>query len=143
MKTKSVKMAAVDELMFKILSRKAEIGIIGLGYVGLPLAIAQAEAGFKVTGYEISKEKIKLLNAGKSDIDDIPDKLVKAAVEAGKLRATEKGKLVPVVMCTVRSAVGTVGEGLSAGVTDYVVKPFEMEELLERVEKALEKSRGQ
>lgn len=59
-----------------------------------------------------------------------------------KLRATEKGKLVPVVMCTVRSAVGVVGDGLSAGVTDYVVKPFEMEELLERVEKALEKSRG-
>lgn len=59
-----------------------------------------------------------------------------------KLRLTEKGKTVPVVMCTVRSAVGTVGEGLSAGVTDYVVKPFEMEELLERVEKALKKSRG-
>lgn len=59
-----------------------------------------------------------------------------------KLRTTEKGKLVPVVMCTVRSAVGTVGEGLSAGVTDYVVKPFEMEELLERVDKALKKTRG-
>lgn len=59
-----------------------------------------------------------------------------------RLRATEKGKTVPVVMCTVRSAVGTVGDGLSAGVTDYVVKPFEMEELLERVAKALGKTRG-
>lgn len=59
-----------------------------------------------------------------------------------RIRQTEKGKAVPVVMCTVRSAVGTVGEGLSAGVTDYVVKPFEMEELLERVAKALERASG-
>lgn len=59
-----------------------------------------------------------------------------------RIRQTEKGKAVPVVMCTVRSAVGTVGEGLSAGVTDYVVKPFEMEELLERVAKALERAAG-
>lgn len=59
-----------------------------------------------------------------------------------RLRATEKGQAVPVVMCTVRSTVGTVGESLSAGVTDYVVKPFEMEELLERVAKALEKAAG-
>lgn len=59
-----------------------------------------------------------------------------------RLRATEKGAKVPVVMCTVRSAVGTVGEGLAAGVTDYVVKPFEMDELLERVAKALERAAG-
>lgn len=59
-----------------------------------------------------------------------------------RIRQTETGKTVPVVMCTVRSAVGTVGEGLSAGVTDYVVKPFEMEELLERVAKALERAAG-
>ncbi len=94
MKTKSVKMASADELIFKIMNRKAEIGIIGLGYVGLPLAMALAEAGFKVTGYDISKEKIKLLNAGKSDIDDIPDKQVKAAVESGKFRATDEPKTI-------------------------------------------------
>lgn len=94
MKTKSVKMASADELIFKIMNRKAEIGIIGLGYVGLPLAMALAEAGFKVTGYDISKDKIKLLNAGKSDIDDIPDKQVKAAVESGKFRATDDPKSI-------------------------------------------------
>lgn len=59
-----------------------------------------------------------------------------------RMRATPEGRHVPVVMCTVRSAVGTVGEGLEAGVDDYVIKPFEMEELLERVAKALEKARG-
>ena len=94
MKTKSVKMASADELIFKIMNRKAEIGIIGLGYVGLPLAMALSEAGFKVTGYDISKEKIKLLNAGKSDIDDIPDKQVKSAVESGNFRATDEPKSI-------------------------------------------------
>ena len=92
MKTKSVKMAAADELIFKIMNRRAEIGIIGLGYVGLPLAMALSEAGFRVTGYDISKEKIKLLSAGRSDIDDIPDKQVKAAVESQKFRATDDPK---------------------------------------------------
>jgi UDP-N-acetyl-D-glucosamine dehydrogenase len=94
MKTKSVKMATADELMFKIMNRKAEIGIIGLGYVGLPLAMALAEAGFKVMGYDISKDKVKLLNSGKSDIDDIPDKQVKAAVESGNFKATEDPKSI-------------------------------------------------
>jgi UDP-N-acetyl-D-glucosamine dehydrogenase len=87
-------MTAADELLHKILSRKAEIGIIGLGYVGLPLAMALAEAGFKTTGYDISKDKIKLLNAGKSDIDDIPDKQVKSAVESGNFHATDDPKSI-------------------------------------------------
>ncbi|MBI5265685.1 MAG: nucleotide sugar dehydrogenase [candidate division Zixibacteria bacterium] len=92
MKTKSAKTGTADELMFRILNRRAEIGIIGLGYVGLPLAMAMAEAGFSTTGYDISKEKLKTLNAGKSDIDDIPHKQVKAAVDAGKFRATDDPK---------------------------------------------------
>jgi UDP-N-acetyl-D-glucosamine dehydrogenase len=92
MKTKSVKMATADELVFKILNRRAQVGIIGLGYVGLPLAMALAEAGFQTTGYDISRDKVKLLNSGRSDIDDIPDKQVKAAVESGKFRATDDPK---------------------------------------------------
>ena len=59
-----------------------------------------------------------------------------------RLRARETGKTVPVLMCTVRSALPIVGEGLASGVTDYVLKPFEMEELLERVASALKKAGG-
>ncbi len=92
MKTKSAKLATVDELMHRILNRRAEIGIIGLGYVGLPLAMAMAEAGFPTTGYDISKDKLKTLNSGKSDIDDIPHKQVKAAIDSGKFRATDDPK---------------------------------------------------
>ena len=54
-----------------------------------------------------------------------------------RLRATPAGKKVPVLMCTVRSALDRVSAGLEAGATDYVLKPFEMEELLSRVESAL------
>lgn len=66
-----------DQLIEKIKNRKAHAAVIGLGYVGLPLAMALIEAGFKVTGYDISRAKVKMLNSGKSDIDDIPDSVVK------------------------------------------------------------------
>ena len=57
-----------------------------------------------------------------------------------RLRATPRGAKVPILMCTVRSAVATVEAGFEAGVTGYVLKPFEMEELLEKVAAALEAS---
>ena len=58
-----------------------------------------------------------------------------------RLRATERGKSVPILMCTVRSALSTVAAGFEAGATGYVLKPFEMEELLESVADALKKAR--
>ncbi len=59
-----------------------------------------------------------------------------------RLRTLPGGAKVPVLMCTVRSAVVTIQDGLDAGVTDYVLKPFEMDDLLERVADALKKARG-
>lgn len=76
-----------DELLGKIKSKKARVGIIGLGYVGLPLAIECGRAGFEVLGFDISENKVKLINAGKSDIDDVPDSAVKDLVDKGKLKA--------------------------------------------------------
>ena len=55
-----------------------------------------------------------------------------------RLRATPLGAKVPVLLCTVRSALTTVAAGLEAGATGYILKPFEMEELLEKVASALE-----
>jgi len=54
-----------------------------------------------------------------------------------RLRATEAGRKVPILMCTVRSTLDRVSAGLDAGANDYVLKPFEMEELLTRVQNAL------
>ncbi len=69
-------------------------GVVGLGYVGLPLSIELANAGFTVTGFDISPQKVKLLNSGKSDIDDISDDIVRKAVESGLFKATADWKLI-------------------------------------------------
>ncbi len=82
------------ELTRKIKDKTAQIGIIGLGYVGLPLAVEFAEAGFDVIGFDISEKKVKLINAGKSDIDDVPNSAVKKLVDAKKLKATSNSKLI-------------------------------------------------
>jgi UDP-N-acetyl-D-glucosamine dehydrogenase len=72
----------------KIRSRRARVGIVGLGYVGLPLAVEFAKAGFSVTGIDISEEKARRVNAGDSYIGDIPSATLAPLVESGKLRAT-------------------------------------------------------
>ena len=88
----SKKPAALAELINKIKDRSAHVGVIGLGYVGLPLSVELARVGFKVTGFDISKSKNKLLNSGKSDIDDVPDKDVKEMVDSGYFHATDDQK---------------------------------------------------
>ena len=72
----------------KIRSRRARVGIVGLGYVGLPLAVEFAKAGFSVTGIDISEEKTRRVNAGDSYVGDIPSSTLAPLVESGKLRAT-------------------------------------------------------
>ena len=62
---------------------------MGLGYVGLPLAIEMAKEGFQVTGMDLSKEKVDSINAGISYIPDLPNETVSSFVSGGKLRATQ------------------------------------------------------
>src|SRR5260370_15016250 len=72
----------------KIRTRRARVGIVGLGYVGLPLAVEFAKAGFTVTGIDISEEKTRSVNAGESYVGDIPTAMLAPVVKAGKLHAT-------------------------------------------------------
>jgi UDP-N-acetyl-D-glucosamine dehydrogenase len=76
------------ELRQKIESHQALVGVVGLGYVGLPLAVEFAQVGFTVIGIDIDKTKVDLLNRGESYIQDVPTSVLKPLVEAGKLRAT-------------------------------------------------------
>ncbi len=75
-------------LVEKFKNRTANIAILGMGYVGLPLAVVFAEAGFHVTGVDPVQEKVDALNRGESYIIDIPGEQVKALVERGLLKAT-------------------------------------------------------
>ena len=74
---------AVAQLLGRIQARTAKIGIIGLGYVGLPLALLFNEAGFPVTGFDIDPEKVKALNNGRSYIYRIPQTEIAAAAAKG------------------------------------------------------------
>jgi UDP-N-acetyl-D-glucosamine dehydrogenase len=76
------------DLLQRIKSGNARIGIIGLGYVGLPLAVEFAKAGFNVTGFDVDPSKIESLNAGRSYIPDVPSEELAAVVRAGKFVAT-------------------------------------------------------
>jgi UDP-N-acetyl-D-glucosamine dehydrogenase len=80
--------ATAEMLASRIRSRTARVGIVGLGYVGLPLAVEFARAGFSVTGIDVSADKAKKVNSGDSYIGDIPTATLAPLVEAGKLRAT-------------------------------------------------------
>ena len=75
-------------LVDRIRTRQASIGIIGLGYVGLPLAVEFARAGFSVTGFDVDESKNTRINTGRSYIPDVPDADLRAVVKAGRLRAT-------------------------------------------------------
>ena len=77
-----------DTLASKISARTARVGIVGLGYVGLPLAVEFAKAGFTVTGIDLVESKVARINAGDSYVQDISQKDVASLVEAGKLTAT-------------------------------------------------------
>jgi len=69
--------------------RRAKVGIIGLGYVGLPLACLFAEKGFPTTGFDIDTSKVKALNAGRSYIKHIPNRRIAAVRAGGKFEATD------------------------------------------------------
>ena len=79
---------AKSPLIKAIESRQAKIGIVGIGYVGLPLAIEFARAGFAVTGFDTAQEKVDGVNRGESHVGDVPDDVMKPHVDAGRLVAT-------------------------------------------------------
>jgi len=78
----------------KIRDRKARVAVIGLGYVGLPLAVEFAKKGFDVTGLDVDASKIDEINAGRSYILDVKTEDVKACVDAGRLRASSDMSLL-------------------------------------------------
>ena len=81
-------MSHFEDLQQKILSKQAKVGVVGLGYVGLPLAVEFARAGFCVTGIDIDSAKVDSINHGESYVQDVPTAMLAPLVKAGKIRAT-------------------------------------------------------
>jgi UDP-N-acetyl-D-glucosamine dehydrogenase len=114
----------LSTLLDRIASRDAKVGIIGLGYVGLPLAVEFARQGFAVTGFDVDPSKASMINAGKSYIPDVPEADLAAVVRAGKLTATadmrQLGGMDAIDICVPTPLRKTRDPDLS-----YVVKAVE------------------
>ncbi len=108
----------------RIRNRQARIGIIGLGYVGLPLATEFAKAGFEVTGFDVDDSKCSAINAGKSYIPDVPQSELAEVVRAGRLKATtdmsQLGNMDVIDICVPTPLRKTKDPDLS-----YIVKAVE------------------
>ena len=76
------------ELLKKIENKEFVCGVVGLGYVGLPLAVEKAKAGFRTIGFDIQESKVNLVNEGHNYIGDVVDNELKSLVESGRLSAT-------------------------------------------------------
>ena len=91
------------DLTRRIAERSARVGIIGQGYVGLPLAVEFARVGFSVTGFDTSVDRVSMLNAGRSHTPDVPDDALRARIEAGRYEATTDlsglGECDAVIIC--------------------------------------------
>ena len=102
------------------------VGVIGLGYVGLPVALSFAEAGFKVIGVDSSKERVEPLQAGRSYLRDVPDEVLGRLVRTGRFKATTSyrglGKATAIIICVPTpitegspdvSAISAAGNGIA------------------------------
>ena len=84
----------MSDLLARIEDRSAHICVVGLGYVGLPLAVSFAEAGFRVTGLDLDTSKVETIGRGESYIPDISTERVCAQVEAGRIAATTDAAII-------------------------------------------------
>jgi UDP-N-acetyl-D-glucosamine dehydrogenase len=113
-----------ERLLDRIRTQKARIGVIGLGYVGLPLAVEFARRGFDVSGFDVDESKTSQINAGKSYIPDVPEAELSEVVNAGRLRGTSRmgdlGGMDVIDICVPTPLRKTKDPDLS-----YVVKAVE------------------
>ena len=81
-------MGMKENLTKKIENKEIIVGVVGLGYVGLPLAVEKAKAGFKTIGFDVQESKVNMVNEGHNYIGDVVDSDLKELVEKGMLKAT-------------------------------------------------------
>ena len=149
-----------DELLQKIRNKQITVGVVGLGYVGLPLAVEKAKAGYKTIGFDVQDEKVAMVNEGHNYIGDVVDDDLKTIVESGMLKATNDFSFVGdvdfIAICVptplddhqqpdisyVRSSAESIAKYLKKGsivVLESTTYPGTTEELLKPI---LEKGSG-
>ena len=81
-------MNAKTEILTRVANREAVLGVIGLGYVGLPLSVSFAQAGIRVVGIDVDERKVSMLNASQSYVEDVPDSVLVPLIQDGHFRAS-------------------------------------------------------
>ena len=79
----------VEQLLLKIQQHEAKVGVVGLGYVGLPVAVAFAEAGFETLGFEVQRSVVDSVMGGRSHVTDVTSERLEPLVRDGRLAATQ------------------------------------------------------
>ncbi len=79
---------SMNSIKKKLMDKTATLGVVGLGYVGLPLAVEKAKAGFKTIGFDVQESKVEMVNAGKNYIGDVVNEDLEEIVKSGLLSAT-------------------------------------------------------
>lgn len=79
---------SMNSIKKKLIDKTATLGVVGLGYVGLPLAVEKAKAGFKTIGFDVQESKVEMVNAGKNYIGDVVNEDLEEIVKSGLLSAT-------------------------------------------------------
>jgi UDP-N-acetyl-D-glucosamine dehydrogenase len=113
-----------EKLRQKIETRQALAGVVGLGYVGLPLAVELAHAGFNVGGIDVLASKVDAINRGESYVQDVPTEVLKPLVKAGKIRATTDFAVVS-QLDTINIAVPTPLRKTKDPDMSYIVRSCE------------------
>jgi UDP-N-acetyl-D-glucosamine dehydrogenase len=116
--------ASTADFVRRIETRQATIGIVGLGYVGLPLAIAYADGGFNTVGFDIDVEKTKHINSGQSYIKHIAAETIARGVQAGRLAATTDFSQISEVDAIIMCVPTPLDEHFEPDLS-YVVKTIE------------------
>ncbi len=117
-------MTHFEQLRGKIESRQAVAGVVGLGYVGLPLAVELAHAGFNVVGIDVLASKVDAINRGESYVQDVPTEVLMPLVKAGKIRATTDFSVVS-QLDTINIAVPTPLRKTKDPDMSYIVRSCE------------------
>jgi len=123
-KTRVRRNAGAERLLQRIQDKKATLGVIGLGYVGLPLAVEFGLAGFPVTGFDINEKRVKQLMRGESYIQDVPTAELRKLVRAGTFQATTDFAMLR-KMDAVNVAVPTPLSKMRDPDVSYIVAAFE------------------
>lgn len=129
----TVEQSFADLLEAKLFTRQARVGVVGLGYVGLPLLVETAKVGFHVTGFDLNPARVQQLNAGENYIGDVCDEELRALVSGGRVTATTEmaglAEMDVIVMCVptpldqnltpdlthIRQATGAIAAHLRPG----------------------------